>query len=63
MSVYWLYLKNELMELTIFFPCWYKFTQIKRWLKIFGVSMFKNGCDQTGDKTLNWLYLENEQME
>ena len=26
--------------------------QIKRWLKIFGVSMLKNGCIQSGDETL-----------
>ena len=36
----------------LFFACWYNFTQIKRWLKIFGVSMVKNGCCQSGDGTL-----------
>ena len=25
-----------------FFPCWYNFTQIKRWLKHFGVSKVKD---------------------
>ena len=34
------------------FACWYNFTQIKRWLKLFGVSMAKNGCGQSGDRTL-----------
>ena len=34
------------------FASWYKFTQIKRWLKIFGVSMVKNECGQSGDRTL-----------
>ena len=28
-----------------FFPCWYKFTQIKRWLKIFG-----------GEHVQKWLW-------
>ena len=31
---------------------WHKFTQIKKWLKIFRVSMVKNGCGQHGDATL-----------
>ena len=26
--------------------------QIKRWLKIFGVYIVKNGCGQSGDRTL-----------
>ena len=36
-----------------FFACWHKFTQTKRWLKNFWVSMVKNGCGQFGDGTLN----------
>ena len=28
-----------------YFACWYKFMQIKRWLKILGTRMAKNGCD------------------
>ena len=47
---YWLFLKflkKELMELTDFFAFWYKFMQkIKKWLKILGVGMVKNGCGQ-----------------
>ena len=35
-----------------FFACWYKFIQIKRCLKIFGVGMAKNRCGQCGDRTL-----------
>ena len=43
-------------------------TQTKRWFKIFGVDMVKNGCGQSGDGTLklavseewidgrNWFY-------
>ena len=52
------------MELTVseewadginwFFACWYKFMQIKRCLKIFGVGMVKNRCGQSGDGTLKW---------
>ena len=37
-----------------FFACWYKFMQIKRCLKIFGVDMVKNRCGQSGDGTLKW---------
>ena len=35
------------------FACWHKVTQIKRWSKIFGVSIVKNGWGQSGDTTLN----------
>ena len=35
-----------------FFACWYKFMQIKMWLKIFGTGMVKSGCGQSGDGTL-----------
>ena len=41
----------EQIKLTDFFSCWYKFTQIKGLLKIFGVGMVKNGCGQLGDET------------
>lgn len=44
----------------LFFACWYNFTQIKRWLRIFGMSMVKNGLGQSGDGTLK-LTLRNEQ--
>ena len=47
----WLY-QNEQMKLTDFFACWHKFTQIKKWLKIFGVSMVKNRNGQFVDDTL-----------
>ena len=40
------------MELTEFFGFCYGFTQINRWLKIFIVSMIKNGCGQSGDRAL-----------
>ena len=35
-----------------FFTCWYSFTPTKKWLKICGASMVKNGCSQFGDGTL-----------
>ena len=35
-----------------FFACWYKFMQIKRWLKILEVSLIKNGCGQSYERTL-----------
>ena len=41
-----------------FFSC--KYSQFKRWLKIFGMSMVKNGLGQSGDGTLK-LTLRNEQ--
>ena len=34
------------------FSCWYNFTKIKMWLKNFGVKMVKNGCGQSGGRTL-----------
>ena len=40
------------MELTDCFACWYKFTSIDSWLRIFGVNTVKNGCGQSGDGTL-----------
>ena len=41
-----------------FFACWYNFTQIKRWLKIFGVSVVKTGCGQSGHGTLKLTVFE-----
>ena len=38
-----------------FFACWYKFMQIKKRFKIFGVCMVKNGCGQYGDGTLKLI--------
>ena len=35
--------------------------QIK--LKVLGVGMVKNGCDQSYDGTLKLTYLKNKQME
>ena len=35
-----------------FFACWYKFIQIKSYLKIFVVGMVNNGCGQSGDGAL-----------
>ena len=43
-----------------FFACWYNFTQIKRWLKMFGASLVKNGCGQSGDGTLKLTISEEE---
>ena len=40
------------------FASWYKFTQIKRWLKILGVSMVKNVCGQSGDGILKLTVTE-----
>ena len=34
-----------------FFTCWYKFMQIKRWLKIFGEGLVKSGCGQSREGT------------
>ena len=31
--------------------CWHKFIQIKRWLNILGLSLVKNGCAQSDDRT------------
>ena len=46
-----------------FFACWYNFTQIKRWLKILGVSLVKNGFGQLGDGTLKLTVSEECQDE
>ena len=37
----------------LFFTCWYKFTQIKRWRKILGLGIVKNGYDQSGHGIFN----------
>ena len=40
-------------EKTWFFACWYKFREIKSWLKNIGVGgVFKNGCGHSGLRTL-----------
>ena len=35
-----------------FFVCWYRFTKIKSWSKIYRVGWSKNGCGQSGHGTL-----------
>ena len=35
-----------------FFVCWYKFTEIKSWLKNIGMGMFINGCNHCGCRNL-----------
>ena len=49
-------------EINYFFAYRYKFMQIKRQLKIFGVDIVKNGCDQSVKGSLKFN-LKNEQME
>ena len=39
-------------EISRFFARWYRFIQIKSYLKIFGAGMVKNGCGQSGEGTL-----------
>ena len=51
-----------------FFACWYRFMEIKSWLKNIMVGMVKIGCGHSGLRTLassqkNWLYLKKELME
>ena len=41
-----------------FFACWYKFMNIKNWLKILWLGMFKNGCGQSGLWTLKLILSE-----
>ena len=43
---------TKISEIAWFFACWYKFTEIKSWLKNFGVGMVRNGCGQSGHGTL-----------
>ena len=42
-----------------FFACWHKFTQIKKWLKIFWVGMVEHGCKKFGDETLKLTVFED----
>ena len=37
-----------------FFPCWYRFTKIKSWSKMFLVGIVKNGCGQSGHSEI-WI--------
>ena len=39
-------------EKTWFFTCWYKFMEIKSWLRNFRLGMVKNGCGHYGLRTL-----------
>ena len=34
-----------------FFACWYRFTKIKSWPKVFWVGVVKNGCGRSGHGT------------
>ena len=48
----------------LIFTCWYRFTKIKTWSKIYWVSIIKNGCDQFGQGTLKLTVSQkNELME
>ena len=35
-----------------FFACWYRFTKIKSWSKIYWVGMVENGCGKSVHETL-----------
>ena len=35
-----------------FFACWYRFMEIRSWLKNIGVGVVKNGCGHSGLRTL-----------
>ena len=48
----WLYFQNEQMELTCFLHAGTISHKIKRWLKILGVSMVKNGSGEFGGGSL-----------
>ena len=37
------------------FACWYRFTKIKSWSKIYRVSLVKNGCDQSSQSKINFI--------
>ena len=37
------------------FACWYRFTKIKSWSKIYWVSLVKNGCDQSGQSKIYFI--------
>ena len=45
-------------ETNWFFACFYNFTQIKGWLKVFGVNMVKNRFEQSGEGTLKFTVSE-----
>ena len=45
-------------ETNWFFACFYNFTQIKGWLKVFGVNMVKNRFGQSGEGTLKFTVSE-----
>ena len=46
------------------FACWYKFIEIKSWLKNIGVGMVINGCAHSGHRTLRLAaYLAKKLME
>ena len=42
-----------------FFACWYWFTKIKSWLKIYWVGKVRNGCDHSGHGTLKLTVSQN----
>ena len=50
-------------ETVIFFACWYRFSKIKSWSKLFWLGMVKNGCGQSDLWTPKLLYVKNEWME
>ena len=39
-------------EIAWFFACWYKFIYIKNWSKILWLGMLRNGCGQSGHRTI-----------
>ena len=41
-----------------FFACWYKFIQVKRWLKMFEVGLVRNRCGQSCDRTIKFTVSE-----
>ena len=43
-----------------FFACWYRFTKIKSWSKIYWVGMVKNGCGYSGHGTLKMTVFQKE---
>ena len=43
-----------------FFGCWYRFMEIRSWLKNAGVSMVKNGCDHSVLRTLKLAVCQGE---
>ena len=51
---------EQMNKIAWLFACWYKFTWIKQWSKMFLGDMVINGCGQSGHRLWNWLYLKNE---